>query len=107
MYLQTAYEEAKRQIEKEDWEPKISGIEKIVAVTRKAPDVMKYILEILDMYLYSLKIKIYNIRFQILRNDIKTIVRLMLGELKNLRSQVCRSAALVNKYTYKYILYKY
>ena len=54
MYLQTAYEEAKRQIEKEDWEPKISGIEKIVAVTRKAPDVMKYILEILDMYIYIL-----------------------------------------------------
>ena len=36
-----------------------------------------------------------NFSFQILRNDIKAVVRLMLEELKNLRSQVCRSAALV------------
>ena len=36
-----------------------------------------------------------NYLLQILRNDIKAVVRLMLEELKNLRSQVCRSAALV------------
>ena len=34
--------------------------------------------------------------FQVLRNDIKECVNLMIAELKNLRSQVCRAAALVN-----------
>ena len=41
-----------------------------------------------------------NYLLQILRNDIKAVVRLMLEELKNLRSQVCRSAALVNNMKY-------
>ena len=38
-FLKPAYEEAKKQLEKDDWEPKISGIEKVVTISRKAPEV--------------------------------------------------------------------
>ena len=33
------YVEAKNQLEKDEWEAKISGIEKVVTVSRKAPEV--------------------------------------------------------------------
>lgn len=67
--FQAAYEEAKKQLQKEEWEVKLNGIEKIVTIARNAPDV--------------------------LRLDLKTCVLLMHEELKNLRSQVCRAAATV------------
>ena len=38
-FLQPAYEEAKKQLEKDEWEAKITGIEKVVTVSRKAPEV--------------------------------------------------------------------
>ena len=67
--FQTAYEQAKKDFAKEEWADKLSGIEKIVTIARKAPEVLKV--------------------------DLKEVVKLMLVELQNLRSQVCRAAALV------------
>ena len=38
-FFKPAYVEAKNQLEKDEWEAKISGIEKVVTVSRKAPEV--------------------------------------------------------------------
>lgn len=74
MIFQVTYEQAKKDLGKEEWEEKLTGIEKIVTIVRKSPEV--------------------------LRNDLKMVVNLMLEELKNLRSQVCRAAALVKYYEF-------
>ena len=71
---QATYEQAKKDLQMDEWEEKITGIEKIVTIVRKAPE--------------------------ILRNDLKLAVQLMLEELKNLRSQVCRAAALVRTFNF-------
>ena len=62
LQFQTAYEQAKKDFAKEEWADKLSGIEKIVTIARKAPEVLKV--------------------------DLKEVVKLMLVEQQNLRNQV-------------------
>ena len=59
--FQPAYEAAKKDFAQEEWTDKLSGIEKIVTIARKAPEVLKV--------------------------DLKEVVKLMLEELKNLRKK--------------------
>ena len=73
-------------MDSKDWETEIKGIDIIVTLARKDPDVSfkkpgskKKI--VLHSFLFCLQ-------FQVLRNDMKNVIRLMIEEVKNLRSQV-------------------
>ena len=39
MHFQPAYEQAKKDLQQDEWETELSGIEKIVTIARKAPEV--------------------------------------------------------------------
>eukprot|EP00095_Tigriopus_kingsejongensis_P000153 maker-scaffold188_size271682-snap-gene-1.31 protein:Tk00153 transcript:maker-scaffold188_size271682-snap-gene-1.31-mRNA-1 annotation:"hypothetical protein TcasGA2_TC007441" len=61
------FDKAKRDLASDVWETEIKGLEIFVSLARDKPE--------------------------ILRADMKQVVRLMMFQLKNLRSQVCRAAA--------------
>lgn len=61
------FEKAKRDLVSDDWTTEIKGLEVFVSLARDKPE--------------------------ILRADIKHVIRLLIIQLKNLRSQVCRTAA--------------
>ena len=75
-------------MDSKDWETEIKGIDIIVTLARKDPDVSfikiwKHEAQIVHTSFISLCLQ-----FQVLRNDMKNVIRLMIEEVKNLRSQV-------------------
>ena len=78
--------QARKWLDSKDWETEIKGIDIIVTLARKYPDV-----SFIKTQKQEENCTSFNslcLQFQVLRNDMKNVIRLMIEEVKNLRSQV-------------------